>query len=131
MLAQLLPVDGAAPITIEHDVTVVGRSPALCDIIVDHASVSKVQCVLARTDGLLFFRDLASTNGTRVNGQRAIRGALLPNDEIQFGRVKFTVFLGPTQPVAFDDRTEALPANLVDELTSEPADSDDELILLD
>jgi pSer/pThr/pTyr-binding forkhead associated (FHA) protein len=49
---------------------------------------------------LLFVRDLASTNGTRVNGQRVTRGALLPGDELSFASVKFRVDLGPPQPEA-------------------------------
>lgn len=128
MIAQLIPLDGSEPITIETDVTVVGRTAALCDVLIDHPSVSKVQCVLARTDGLLFFRDLASTNGTRVNGQRAIRGALLPNDEVTFGRVGYTVYLGPAAPVPFEDKTEAIPADL---LAGEMENSDDDLMLID
>ena len=95
MQAQLQPLDGSRPIEIARDVSVVGRSSKLADIVLDHPSVSKLHCLLARTDGLLFFRDLASTNGTRVNGQKVTRGALLPGDELSFGRVKFRVFLGP------------------------------------
>lgn len=95
MQAQLQPLDGSRPVEISRDVSVVGRSPKQADVVLDHASVSKLHCLLARTDGLLFFRDLASTNGTRVNGQKVTRGALLPGDELSFGRVKFRVFLGP------------------------------------
>lgn len=95
MLAQLLPTDGSAAMDIARDVTIVGRSSKLSDLVLDHPSVSKIHCLLARTDGLLFFRDLASTNGTRVNGQKVTRGALLPGDELCFGRVKFRVHLGP------------------------------------
>ena len=127
MIAQLLPDDSGDPITIEHDVTVVGRSPKLCDLVLDHVSVSKVHCVITRTDGLLFFRDLASTNGTRVNGQRAVRGALLPNDQLQFGRIRYTVFLGPAQPVPFSDQTQMLSASDV----PIEDDSSDELLLKD
>ena len=95
MLARLLPRDGGDPIEIARDVTVVGRQGKLCDVKLDHGSVSKIHCLIARTDGLLFFRDLASTNGTRVNGQKVTRGALLPGDELAFGKVKFEVHLGP------------------------------------
>src|SRR5690606_6954641 len=95
MIAQLLPEDGSRPISILRDITLVGRKPGLCDIIVDHGSVSKVHCALARTDGLLFLRDLGSTNGTRVNGQRVTRGALLPGDDLSIASVKFRVHLGP------------------------------------
>lgn len=75
MLAQLIPQRGGPPVTLQNAVTIVGRSSKLCDLVIDHASISKQHCVLVKTDGLLYLRDLASTNGTRVNGQRVIRGA--------------------------------------------------------
>ncbi len=103
MQAKLIPVDGGKPFTITRDVTVVGRTRELCDLMIDHASISKLQCLVARTDGLLFIRDLASTNGTKVNGQRVTRGALLPGDELAFASVKFRVHLGPSVPGEEDE----------------------------
>ena len=65
--------------------------------------------MIVKTDGLLFIRDLGSTNGTKVNGQRITRGALLPGDELAFASVKFRVHLGPNQPdVGHDERTEVM-----------------------
>ena len=96
MLAQLIPLDGDDPIILEKDITVVGRKKELCDLWIDDKSVSKLQTMLIKTDGLLFIRDLCSTNGTRVNGQKVTRGALLPGDELSFGKVRFRVFLGPS-----------------------------------
>jgi pSer/pThr/pTyr-binding forkhead associated (FHA) protein len=107
MQAKLIPVDGGKPFTITRDVTVVGRSRELCDLMIEHASISKLQCLVARTDGLLFIRDLASTNGTKVNGQRVTRGALLPGDELAFASVKFRVHLGPSVP-GEEDEEEAI-----------------------
>jgi pSer/pThr/pTyr-binding forkhead associated (FHA) protein len=98
MQAKLVPVDGGEPIAITRDVTVVGRSRSLCDLVIDQNSISKLQCLIARTDGLLFIRDLGSTNGTKVNGQRVTRGALLPGDELAFASIKFRVHLGPSEP---------------------------------
>jgi hypothetical protein len=95
MHAQLIPLDGGPPITLAKDVTVVGRRPELCDLVIDRNSVSKLHCLLVKTDGLLFIRDLGSTNGTKVNGQRVIRGALLPGDELAFASASFRVHLGP------------------------------------
>ncbi len=95
MLAQLIPMTGGAPITLTKPITVVGRSSRLCDLAVDHNSVSKLHCILVKTDGLIYMRDLGSTNGTRVNGQRVLRGALLPGDQISFSGAVYKVHLGP------------------------------------
>lgn len=109
MIAQLIPLDGKPPITITSDVTIVGRKRGLCDIVLDDPSISKVHGVLAKTDGLLFFRDLGSTNGIKVNGQRVSRGALIPGDELAFASFKFRVHLGPGRPqVGPHERTEML-----------------------
>src|SRR5215212_1081846 len=96
MRAQLIPLDGGAGIEIHKDLTVVGRKED-CDLRLDHKSVSKMHCVLVKTDGLLLLRDLGSTNGTRVNGQRVRRAALLPNDHVTIAHFKFRVYLGPDE----------------------------------
>src|SRR5688572_22112998 len=94
MRAQLLPLDGGSPIDIVKDLTLVGRKED-CDVRLDHKSVSKMHCVLVKTDGLLLLRNLGSTNGTRVNGQRVRRAALLPNDQVTIAHLRFRVHLGP------------------------------------
>jgi len=93
MKSELIPADGGSPIPILKDVTVVGRRE-FCDVQINHDSLSKRHAVLVRTDGLLMVRDLASTNGTKVNGQRVMWAALLPNDRLTLGRCKFKVYLG-------------------------------------
>ncbi len=95
MLAQLIPVDGDLPIELVRDITLVGRKSGTCDLVIDRGSVSKMHCLIVKTDGLLFIRDLGSTNGTKVNGQRVTRGALLPGDELAFAGARFRVHLGP------------------------------------
>src|SRR5438309_9050114 len=96
MRAQLIPIDGTAPIEIVRDLTLVGRRED-CDVRLHHKSISKMHCVIVKTDGLLFLRDLGSTNGTRVNGQRVRRAALLPNDQLAIAGHKFRVLLGPAE----------------------------------
>src|SRR5712692_1912436 len=93
MRAQLLPLDGGSPIEIVKDLILVGRKEE-CDLRLDHKSVSKMHCVIVKTDGLLLLRDLGSTNGTRVNGQRVRRAALLPNDQVGIANYKFRVIFG-------------------------------------
>lgn len=97
MRAQLIPLEGGPPISIVKDLTLVGRKDD-CDVRLDHKSVSKLHCVIVKTDGLLLVRDLGSTNGTRVNGQRIRRAALLPNDQVTIAGHKFRVYLGPDEP---------------------------------
>src|SRR2546421_6402937 len=94
MRAQLVPLDGGPSIEIVKDLTLVGRKED-CDLRLDHKSVSKMHCVIVKTDGLLLLRDLGSTNGTRVNGTRIRRAALLPNDQLAIANYKFRVHLGP------------------------------------
>lgn len=98
MRAQLIPIKGGQPYLIKRDVTLVGRQKDQCDFVLERSSISKMHCLIVRTDGLLFIRDLGSTNGTKVNGQRVVRGALLPGDELAFASEKFRVEMGPDIP---------------------------------
>src|SRR5437763_4015444 len=97
MRAQLIPLDRGRPIEIGRDLTLVGRKEE-CHLRLDHKSVSKMHCVIVKTDGLLLVRDLGSTNGTRVNGTRVRRAALLPNDQLAIANFKFRIYLGPDGP---------------------------------
>jgi pSer/pThr/pTyr-binding forkhead associated (FHA) protein len=66
----------------------IGRATG-ADFIVDAALVSRVHCrVSALTGGELEIRDLDSTNGTYVNGQRIETARLAPGDKLQVGRVE-------------------------------------------
>lgn len=110
MHAELVPLDGGKPVVLGRDTTVVGRKSDVCDLVIDLDSISKLHCLIVRTDGLLFIRDLGSTNGTKVNGQRVIRGALLPGDELAFASSKYRVVLGPSRSGILkrgDDTTES------------------------
>jgi pSer/pThr/pTyr-binding forkhead associated (FHA) protein len=110
MRAQLIPLEGGAPIDVLKDVTLVGRKED-CDLRLDHKSVSKLHCVIVKTDGLLLLRDLGSTNGTRVNGTRIRRAALLPNDQLTIANYSFKIRLGGEEPPANpEEHTQQLDA---------------------
>jgi predicted component of type VI protein secretion system len=94
MKAELVPENGEPPIPIVRDLTIVGRRE-YCDVVIDHHSLSKRHCILVKTDGLLVIRDLATTNGTKVKGQKVRWAALLPDDRVSFGGYKVRVYLGP------------------------------------
>src|SRR3954463_2852847 len=97
MRVRLVPPEGGAHIEIAKDLVLVGRKED-CDVRLDHKSVSKLHCVLVKTDGLLLLRDLGSTNGTRVNGQRVRRAALLPNDQLQLASLRYAVLVAADDP---------------------------------
>jgi len=99
MKAELVPENGDPPVRILRDLTVVGRR-ADCDVVIHHPGVSKRHCVLVKTDGLLVIRDLATTNGTKVKGQRVRWAALLPDDRISLGGYKLRIYLGADDMVS-------------------------------
>jgi len=102
MRVRLVPLEGGAHIEIAKDLVLVGRKED-CDVRLDHKSISKLHCVLVKTDGLLLLRDLGSTNGTRVNGQRVRRAAMLPNDQLQLASLRYTVQVDVGEPAARPD----------------------------
>jgi len=103
MRARLIPLDGGTPVELTKDIALVGRGDD-CELRIDHKSVSKRHCVLVKTDGLVLVRDLGSTNGTRVNGQRVRRAALLPNDFLTVANLKYQVKFGADLEAEFAAR---------------------------
>ncbi len=62
----------------------IGRHPA-CDVVVADPSVSRRHAQLTFRDGAWVLQDLASTNGTAVNGERVGRAALQRGDLVELG----------------------------------------------
>jgi pSer/pThr/pTyr-binding forkhead associated (FHA) protein len=132
MRAQLVPMEGGPPLEIVKEMTLIGRQDD-CDVRLDHKSVSKMHCVVVKTDGLLLLRDLGSTNGTRVNGTRVRRAALLPNDRLSVANFHFRVLFGAalaraeqsenTQQIDLKDVNQ-IPANTPDRDPMHDSDGD-------
>jgi pSer/pThr/pTyr-binding forkhead associated (FHA) protein len=104
MRAQIVPLEGGTPIEVIKDMTLVGRGEE-CDIRLEHKSISKIHCVLVKTDGVLLLRDLGSTNGTRVNGTRVRRAVLLPNDKLSIANRHFRALFGAALENAEPEKT--------------------------
>jgi pSer/pThr/pTyr-binding forkhead associated (FHA) protein len=116
MRAQLVPLDGGPPVEVAKDMMVIGRQEE-CDLRLDHKSVSKMHCVLVKTDGVVLLRDLGSTNGTRVNGTRVRRAALLPNDKLSVANFHFRILFGAAlADVAPSDQTQQIDAKELEKL---------------
>ena len=72
-------------------VKTVGRAP-VADFVVDASLVSRLHCRLtAVSDQVLQVEDLASTNGTFVNGERVSAAQLSHGDTLKIGRLALTV----------------------------------------
>lgn len=78
--------------------TLIGRGPA-CNLKVKSARVSRKHCLLTYNGGSLSVRDLGSTNGSFLNGQKLDAKAHLvhPGDELCIGPLTFTVVYDPEQ----------------------------------
>ena len=67
MYGELIPKGGGDPIPLLKPVLVVGRRES-SDIVLRFPNVSGTHCELSIIDGYWFVKDLASSNGTKVNG---------------------------------------------------------------
>ena len=72
-------------------VTVLGRHPD-CDIVIDHPAVSGRHMLFRLVNRTVYVEDLASTNGTRVNGVTVAHQVVHHLDMIEVGRHKLHYF---------------------------------------
>lgn len=68
--------------------TTVGRDAMQCDLILDDESVSAEHATIKYERGQFVLYDLASTNGTFLNGEKVQRTPLADGDAITFGHTK-------------------------------------------
>jgi pSer/pThr/pTyr-binding forkhead associated (FHA) protein len=71
-------------------VKTIGRS-AGAEFVVEAALVSRLHCQLTATADTLVVKDLGSTNGTFVNGNRVTAAQLLDGDRLSIGRLELLV----------------------------------------
>jgi pSer/pThr/pTyr-binding forkhead associated (FHA) protein len=105
MPAHLLSLTDGPSILVDKPILLFGRHQE-CDVQLNSKKVSRRHCLLAQLDQYLVVRDLGSTNGIRINGERVQEGKLYPGDEVQIGNFKYQVcgdMIGRTDnPVAMD-----------------------------
>jgi len=78
-------------VELEKPVTVIGRHPA-CDVVVDHPAISGRHALFRLVGRTVYLEDLASTNGTKVNGIVATTQVVHHLDLIEVGRHKVHFF---------------------------------------
>ena len=90
MPQHLLSLGNGPSIQIDKPILLFGRHEE-CDVQLNSKKVSRRHCVLAQVNDYLVIRDLGSTNGVRINGERVAEGKLRPGDELQIGNFKYQV----------------------------------------
>lgn len=87
---ELVPVGGGDAIPLISDVMTIGRRES-CDICLKFQNISGTHCELSLRNGIWHLRDLNSTNGVKVNGERTLRRPLRPGDEIEIAKHKYII----------------------------------------
>ena len=88
MSNRLIALDEGPDIPLDRAMVVVGRHPQ-CDARLDSIRVSRRHCCMAEDHGEILVRDLGSTNGIRINGQRVESGRLRPGDELCIAHYRY------------------------------------------
>ncbi|GAC1347421.1 MAG: hypothetical protein NVSMB14_10130 [Isosphaeraceae bacterium] len=88
MQFRLVALDEGPDILLDRAMLVVGRHPQ-CDARLDSIRVSRHHCCMSQSSGEVLVRDLNSTNGIRINGQRVAEGRLRPGDELSIAHIRF------------------------------------------
>ena len=78
-------------VSLDKPVTVIGRHPG-CDIVIDHPAVSGRHMLFRIVNRTVYVEDLASTNGTKVNGIATSHQVVHHLDLIEVGRHKLHYF---------------------------------------
>jgi adenylate cyclase len=90
-VGELVPVGGGDPIPLRRGILTIGRRES-CDISLKFPNISGMHCELAYKDaGYWQVRDMGSTNGIKVNGERVLNRALRPGDEIAIAKRKYKI----------------------------------------
>lgn len=87
---QLTTTGGGDPIPLLQARLVIGRRED-CDICLRFPNISGEHCELTFRDGFWVLRDLGSTNGTKVNGERISVRPLRPGDEISIAKRRYII----------------------------------------
>jgi adenylate cyclase len=90
MLGQLIPCGGGDAIPLTGPKLLVGRR-STCDIKLDFQNVSSHHCEFELRDGYWHIRDLSSSNGIKVNGERCNTRCITPGDVVTIAKHAFTI----------------------------------------
>jgi hypothetical protein len=135
MPPELIALTDGPDILLDKPIMLLGRHHE-CDIQLNSRKVSRRHCCVAQVNDYLVVRDLCSTNGIRINGERVNEGRLNPGDELTVGNFAYKIrWAGhPLQPPSSDNGSgdkPALPARLVGTGGDEALESCEEPVALE
>jgi pSer/pThr/pTyr-binding forkhead associated (FHA) protein len=108
----LLKKDGDKKVfPVRNKATILGRRPD-CDLCIPLQVVSRRHCQLSQEDQSLKVRDLSSSNGTFINGQKiGIETEAKPGDRLQIGPLTFAIQIdGKPEDVSLPDDGQIPPS---------------------
>ena len=104
MPCRLVASAGWPPICLDRVLLVVGRHPD-CDARLNSPRVSRWHCCLTEVDGEVWVRDLGSTNGTWIDGQRVSSGRLRIGDVLAIAHLRYRVEEVRAEPASRAERS--------------------------
>jgi hypothetical protein len=102
MPVRLVALDEGPDILMDRAMVVVGRHPQ-CDARLDSLRISRHHCCMTQDQNDVVVRDLGSTNGIRINGQRVDVGRLRPGDELSIAHIRYRLDNGQVQEKTLAD----------------------------
>ncbi len=109
MTYRLVALDEGPNIPIDREMVIIGRHPQ-CDARLDSIRVSRRHCCMFEDNGEVYVRDLGSTNGIRINGQRLEKGRLRPGDELSIAHIRFRLDDGQGQDMTLAEPSPSMIA---------------------
>lgn len=135
MPPELVSLSEGPDILLDKPIMLLGRHHE-CDIQLNSRKVSRRHCCIAQVEDYLVVRDLQSTNGIRINGEKVIEGEIHPGDELTIGNFSYKIrWPGhPAQPAEESELltspSKAAMAKLVGTMEDESMESYEEPVAL-
>lgn len=93
MSFRLVSLTENPDIPLDKPIVLVGRHEE-CDVQINSRKISRKHCCIAQVNDYVVVRDLFSTNGLRINGERVEEGSLHVGDELSIAHFRYQVALG-------------------------------------
>ena len=88
MTPQLVSLGEGPNLVLDKPILLVGRHQE-CDVQIPSRKISRKHCCIAQVSDYVVVKDMQSTNGIRVNGDRMPEGVLRHGDELTIGNLKY------------------------------------------